>query len=80
MFESLDALIDVVLTDGFFRDGNKFHSKAKDSRCGCRDYFLGGEVMKLFVGEVGEVDPHGGFTQHMACIQMSGDARFGTNP
>jgi hypothetical protein len=60
-----------------FWDGDEFQAKAKDSQCGCRDNLLGHVVMKLLVGEMGKIDPLGGFAQHMTCIQMGGDCKIG---
>jgi len=65
--------MDVILMDGFLGDRDKFHAEAKNCRCGCRDYFLGGVVMKLLVSEMGNIYLRGGFAQHMTCIQMGGD-------
>ena len=59
--ESLDSFIDVILTDGFLWDRDEFQSKAKNCRCGSRDYFLGCMVMKLLVGEVGKICLRRGF-------------------
>ena len=76
MVKSLDEFVDVILTDGFFWDGDEFQAEAKDGRCGCRDNLLGRVVMKLLVGEMGKIDPHGDFAQHMICIQMGGDCKI----
>jgi hypothetical protein len=59
MVESLDGIVNVILTDGFFWDGDEFQAKAKDGQCGCRDNLLGHVVMKLLVGEMGKIDPVG---------------------
>ncbi len=63
--------------DGFFWGGDEFQAEAKDGRCSCRDNLLGHVVMKLLVGEMGKIDPHGGFAQHMTCMQMGGDCEIG---
>ena len=59
MVKLLDDFVDVILTDGFFGDGDEFQAKAKDGQCGCRDNLLGRVVRKLLVGEMCKVDPMG---------------------
>jgi hypothetical protein len=77
MVESLDGFVNIILTDGFFWDGGEFQAKAKVGRCSCRDNLFGCVVMKLLVGEMGKIDPRGGFAPHIPYIQMGGDCNIG---
>ncbi len=36
----VDGFINIILVDGFLRDGDKFQTKAKNSSCCCRDRFF----------------------------------------